>query len=241
MKRPSKKLASSLEHRLSGYALAASAAGVSLLALTQPAEARVVYTGVDRAITPYHHYYLKLDGLIDFVIVDYINCSKASRTNAAATPPRPFRCNGYLTGYADGVGNGIEGTANVSSFDASALHRGAEIGPNRAFHSRAVMCDVLDSSGTVLGHWDNVKSRYLGLEFVVNGKRHYGWARLSVKVRKYHITGTLTGYAYETIPNKPIIAGKTHGKDVVTVQDPSLGHLARGASAVPAWRAKESK
>jgi hypothetical protein len=49
-----------------------------------------------------------------------------------------------------------------------------------------------------------------------------------VKVRKYHITATLTGYAYETIPNKPIIAGETNGPDAFTVQERSLGHLAAG-------------
>jgi len=32
------------------------------------------------------------------------------------------------------------------------------------------------------------------------------------------IVATLTGYAYETIPNKAIIAGKTKGLHVVTVQ-----------------------
>jgi hypothetical protein len=36
-----------------------------------------------------------------------------------------------------------------------------------------------------------------------------------------------TGYAYETIPNKPIITGRTHGRD-----DATLGRLARGASGV---------
>jgi len=62
-----------------------------------------------------------------------------------------------------------------------------------------------------------------------------------VRVERISITATLTGYAYETIPNKPIIAGKTHGPDVITLQDASLGHLARGASAIPSWRAKENK
>jgi hypothetical protein len=42
----------------------------------------------------------------------------------------------------------------------------------------------------------------------------------------------LTGYAYETIPNKAIIAGKIKGPDVVTVQSDtapgSLGRLALG-------------
>ena len=50
----------------------------------------------------------------------------------------------------------------------------------------------------------------------------------------------LTGYAYETVPNKAIVAGKTKGPDVVTVQDATLGHLARGASAIPAWRRTNS-
>jgi hypothetical protein len=42
------------------------------------------------------------------------------------------------------------------------------------------------------------------------------------------IVGTLTGYAYETIPNKPIIAGKITGPDVITLEPGSLGWLALG-------------
>jgi hypothetical protein len=81
-----------------------------------------------------------------------------------------------------------------------------------------------------------VQQRYLGLKLKIAGKTHYGWARLNVQVTKTAIAATLTGYAYETIPNKPITAGKTDGPDVVTVQPANLGHLARGAAAIPAWR-----
>lgn len=38
---------------------------------------------------------------------------------------------------------------------------------------------------------------------------------------------------YETIANKPIIAGKTKGQDVATILPTHLGHLARGSSATP--------
>jgi len=64
---------------------------------------------------------------------------------------------------------------------------------------------------------------------------HFGLARFSVRVHAdpVSITATLTGHAYETIPNKPIITGKTDGEDEAT-----LGHLATGASAIPAWRMK---
>jgi len=92
------------------------------------------------------------------------------------------------------------------------------------------------------GAWDNVANRYLGLKFKINGKFHYGWARLSVKFLKdqFDISTILTGYAYETVPNKPIIAGQTKGPDISAAQSARLGHLAAGASAIPAWRVKQA-
>ena len=85
------------------------------------------------------------------------------------------------------------------------------------------------------------KNRYLGLQFVINGQVHYGWARLSVSLtdpslNKFGIYAVLTGYAYEDVPNKPIITGKTKGPDVITLDPATLGHLAGGASQIPAWR-----
>jgi hypothetical protein len=43
-----------------------------------------------------------------------------------------------------------------------------------------------------------------------------------------NLTATSTGYAYESVPNKPIVAGKTKGPDVITVLPGSLGQLAAG-------------
>lgn len=66
------------------------------------------------------------------------------------------------------------------------------------------------SSAYFKGSWENgqkgVTNRYLGLEFKVNGNVHYGWVRLNFPFSK---GATITGYAYETIPNKPIITRKT--------------------------------
>jgi hypothetical protein len=62
------------------------------------------------------------------------------------------------------------------------------------------------------------------------------------------MTGTITGYAYETIPNKPILAG-TAGKTSVEAQvednvhnpgGPSLGMLALGAEGLALWRRDEN-
>jgi hypothetical protein len=54
-----------------------------------------------------------------------------------------------------------------------------------------------------------------------------------------NITALLTGYAYETVPNKAIIAGKTKGAGVITFQPGSLGQLARGGSTIPGWRSQQ--
>jgi uncharacterized repeat protein (TIGR03803 family) len=55
------------------------------------------------------------------------------------------------------------------------------------------------------------------------------------------ILAILTGYAYETEPNKPIITGKTKGPDVITLDPAMLGHLAVGASQIPAWRGARNR
>jgi hypothetical protein len=107
----------------------------------------------------------------------------------------------------------------------------------------------------------NVTSRYLGLKFEVDGKTHYGWARLTVQLPgNYLINATLTGYAYETVPDKGILAGQTAGgadaaavssnspdsdtsNSSASVANPSdtprptsLGTLALGAGGVPLRR-----
>ena len=100
------------------------------------------------------------------------------------------------------------------------------------------------------GPWLGVQNRYLGLKFIIRGKFHYGWARLSADGNGE----ILSGYAYQTIPDKPIIAGKTHGEDdidpgsgasltspVPDIPEPaSLGALALGAPGLSIWRRKES-
>jgi hypothetical protein len=60
------------------------------------------------------------------------------------------------------------------------------------------------------------------------------------------VTAVLTGYAYETIPNKTIVAGQTKGPDeanrsepATTISNPesaTLGVLAMGADGLSVWR-----
>jgi hypothetical protein len=83
---------------------------------------------------------------------------------------------------------------------------------------------------------------YLGVEFSFNGENHFGWVR--VNLPDGPCSAVITGYAYETTPNKPIRAGQTSGNEATTgtlapsaVSEPAtLGHLAQGARGIAAWR-----
>jgi len=204
-----------------------------MLALASPSEAKIVYTPTHKVLhgsNPAKSLPLDLnnDGTVDFRIFDlwFVDTD--------------FGPTGWLSILPSHSPNGVEGhRVNFGTIYVSALAGGVRIGQNAQFFSKTFpspsMCHATDYSHTAL--WCSVQDHYLGLRLVIKGKIHYGWARLNTTLgKRAHITATLTGYAYETIPNKPIIAGKTHGKDVITLDDASLGHLARGASAIPAWR-----
>jgi hypothetical protein len=212
------------------YALAASAAGVSLLALEQPAEAKIVYTKAHTKIVGVVPLDLNHDGTVDFNLVGSSLSSLTFFTRSLW----------ISSAGANGGQNQAMGKIKGSSINsASALKAGAAIGPEGAFN--AGQCDLLAFSygnatnGTTVvgGKWADggkgLTNRYLGLKFEISGKTHYAWARLSVKM--HELAGTLTGYAYETVANKAIVAGKTSGADVETLPATTLAHLAHGAAA----------
>jgi hypothetical protein len=232
-------LPGSVHQRLSMYALAASAAGVGALALAQPAEARIVYKATHVVVGRNGRYKLDLnhDKIADFILVNTYGCNTDYCVDA-------------LSAIA-AEGNGVEGAKGFLSIPyAFALQRGALIGPHQPF-SGQLMASSQSGQGT-LGRWLNVTNHYLGLKFKIKGKIHYGWARLTVQVPGGAlIKATLTGYAYETIAGKSIIAGKTKGPDEIgresdasftapTPRSASLGLLALGSQRLSIPRRKES-
>ena len=231
-------LSASVHQQLNMYALAAGAAGVGILALSQPSEAKIVYTSVHHFIGQHHRFKIDLnhDKIADFTISNFAYCGTDQCFYALFQKPA---AGNSAVGYNFNSGVVLE----------SALKRAARIGPDRRFlPGTAGLVEAVFSSGdlstSVFGQWQNVKKRYLGLKFQIKGKPHYGWARFNVKIDKTKITATITGYAYETVPNKPIIAGKEHTTDDNSAQlSPpplgslaTLGVLASGARGVSAWR-----
>ena len=226
------KISDSLNRQLSTYAQLASAAGVSVLALAGAAEAKVVYTETNQVTHTSFPLYIDLnhDGINDFLLrTTYyagssgleIGLNAFGKTSNVVAGRRYSRSGYFLSA-------------------ASALRAGAQIGPKNNFIRFPFMAMELfsgvGSENSALGPWagkgQGVKHRYLGLKFVVDGQVHYGWARLSVTLGHHRqfddVSGTLTGYAYETVPDKAIVAGQITGPDVITLQPETLGGLALG-------------
>jgi len=225
--------------RLQMYSLAAGATGAGLLALASSASAEIVYTPANVTITEsrLHNYALDVnhDGTADFSINATFETNHRSGGNSVIF-------------VKPATGNGAVGYRG----SALALMAGQRIGSGRKFAGQ-VMATIFFFGEYPYGYggqWSKVKNRYLGLQFQIDGQTHYGWARLSVGGSS--LEAILTGYAYETIPNTPIVAGKTSGTDVASPVyekqgivgercSATLAALALGAPALPFWRREENE
>ena len=240
------KLPVSVHHQLNMYAIAAGAAGVGMLALVQPVQGKIVYTAAHNSVLPSINLDLNHDGIADFRLCRSDNAYRCTGTG-------PFRPPGFFSALLARPMNKLNGVVGQGSFDfAAALVAGKPIGGKRAFPTGDSVMAAFSESGPssiYAGPWLNVTKRYLGLKFVIKGKIHYGWARLNVHW-KYPQKAILTGYAYETIPNKAIIAGAT--KEVDDENQPAdvsfntnapepatVGMLALGAPGLSIWRRKD--
>jgi hypothetical protein len=162
----------SLRQLLNSYALMASAAGIGMLALVSPAEAKIVYTATHRKLPLNKDFFLDLnhDGISDFKFrintLDVNHRQTSSSLDGAA-----------LFAYPQGVSNQIIGKQPY----AYALRARVGIGPRGPFtKSRATMGGVEGHSqqGQYVGPWADsgkpVDHRYLGFKFVIHGTIHYG-------------------------------------------------------------------
>jgi hypothetical protein len=209
---------------LTTAAKAIAAVGFGVLALPQMADAEVVFTPINTHFSaPNGHFSVDFnnDGIADIKLA----ASSRMATNTGFES---------LEAYGLQRGNGIA----VKKKYAYAGRGGQELGSSAHFSSLAIMASRhFNTKGSSHnGYWQDVKSRrFLGVKFLINGETHFGWVRFSMASDS---GATITGYAYETIPNKPIIAGLGNDGQPVpeTLASPapgSLGDLAAGALRRP--------
>ena len=249
---PSKSSPNNLSRQTSLYALAAAAAGVSLLSMVQPAAGEVIVT---KKTIP--------------IPVAPINMQKPVNLSMANNGVNNFRffLNEGLSSVglreldAQGIGEGagnqfLEGGSFYGK--VLALNRGVTIGPaglpSASFFSSALVEGTNSNNGVFYsrGYWGgNPQNKYMGVRFKLNGKTHYGWIRLTVtsnvKSGKASLEAKITAYAYETVANKPIKAGAgaaaTAAADArvsEAIHGPSLSMLASGSEGLAMWRREET-
>jgi hypothetical protein len=223
---------SKLEKSLAGYVTAAGAVSVGLMAIAQPVEAKIVYTPLANVpISSLTTIDLNGDGITDlsFKLIDTYH--------------------GAFQWVYPAAGNALAfGSVNHSSGPLP-LPLLTRIGWKSPFQKRDGILTGVDGCHSTcyhIGIWQNQTNKYMAIRFLIDGKTHFGWMRLTVGAS---LTGYATGYAYETIADEPIIAGKTTGSGVeissvppaVTTALPGkqfqcLGVLARGVDGVAIWR-----
>ena len=218
--RKAARISDSLHRQLNMYALAAGAAGVGALVSASQAEAKVIYTPADVKIVlnaGLIKFDLNHDGVQDFGLSNTFRTSSSKWFTGLRV--KPLKSGNEISGKTRG---------GEDSF-AYALAKGDKIGPQAEFHPDYPLGGTMaasDIDGYRFGYWRNATA-YLGLKFVIHGKVHFGWARVKVILRTPGYNATLTGYAYETIANTPILAGATKGSEESAE---SLGELAAGAA-----------
>jgi hypothetical protein len=215
-------LSDSVHQLLNMYARAAAAAGVGILALAPSAHAKIIYTPANIPI-PVNGGLVGLDlnndGTVDF---EFSNVYKGFTAIQTVRP--------------DGNKSRIwwvKSSQSIGQHCAGVMQSGSTIGHNLSFAPvNRNLRMAWASHGDYGCPWYYVQGQaYLGLKFRVKGVVHFGWARVQMSGRGEK-TETITGYAYESIGHKKIIAGKTTGPDVVTRKLVGLGHLARGAAVI---------
>ena len=249
-----------------------------MLAAAQVAEAEVVYTPANTPILVNQPVPLDLnnDGIVDFTLSNNYrandkpqSCTICSFFEHASLKATPAQSGNFVWGTSTmGTGHAAKAAKRKRESKthqvAVPLPWGVVVGQGhgRNFEVQNMM---VSSSATQLfggfystrqyGEWGRgrkFEGPYLGFKFTVGGQVHYGWARVAVKITfPLDVTATLTGYAYETVANRPIITGFTAGtldeaagveSEVESTQAPgaaTLGQLARGAANLSAGRASQ--
>jgi hypothetical protein len=242
---PQRKKNPDFQQRLKQYSAAAlGVAGVSALASAQsPAQRHIVYTPADIALDT------KLSRT-SFIPIDFNNDGSADIY---------LILNHFTDFFSGGLGFDAYGRINVSAgqnftIGSHAIPKGEIIDKAGTFKSGTQFL-VTATSGSyegakhtfAAGPFKNITNKYLGVRFLINGKIHEGWVRMTLTCTGADIKGTISGYAYDTVPNElGLAAGQVGGRvgaasaeskvELENAPVGSLGMLAAGVEAIPYWR-----
>jgi hypothetical protein len=174
---------------------------------TVAANAQIVYTDLnpDSTIIYTNRYHLDLndDGVDDFTLtVSFGSARCGAECQGHRSEARVSPAGGSLNAIINDVTNYPRALDSLSVINDSASKWSAS--------TSQILAEVncLDCGGDYYGNWTTTDDKYLGLKLISGTNTYYGWMRLSVTVSLAYMV--VSGYAYNSIPNKPIRAGETN-------------------------------
>lgn len=230
------KVSRPLDRRLAAYSLAAAAAGVGITALAQDATHQTIqYTPADISFAgglydstqPPIQIDLNHDGTVDFTL-----SGQGSGYYNRSQHISYYRGLALLYGSNGGMQLG------------RALTKGMWIGPEEKFlgggglfissrfiHRNAHTYGHNHCVGPFRGTSASETEKYVGVAFTIQGQTHYGWIRLEAACSGIGtVSGTITGYAYDTVAGAPIQAGQIRSGENQADLKGTLGRLAAGSA-----------
>ena len=173
---------------------------VTAMMFSASANAQIVYTDVipDSTSTGTYNLDLNNDGTTDFAITHsttpwFCLLNPATKISIMVTPSGTNQ-------VADYSGTNATKMALNANINASVLTWNNSVNQLMASAITAISCTGFS------GQWFNAVNGYLGLKLISGGNTYYGWARLNTSgVGSF----TIKDYAYNSIPNQPILAGQT--------------------------------
>jgi hypothetical protein len=189
-------------------ALTANAAAGSKIIYTDVNPDSTVYchtfnTSRNLTMTKYYNLDLNNDGISDFVFQIYYRSTLFSNSSVGYVLVSP------ATGSVDEVANSNKYPSALDTLTVIGGSHSKWSGvANQTLEHFNYDCNGTACTGTSFGNWTAGAVKYLGLKLVKSENIYYGWVRLKVIAVQFGSELTVMDYAYNSAPNKPILAGQ---------------------------------